>query len=444
MRIKEYINAILYFTKSLYFKLHTYIWIPAVWVLVVLPAVNAYDLLHPNEFSQYFINQRILSLLPVGIAGMVFLYLRDDIDGIGKEVLYLYAGKRHLQMLWMSFLYSILFLMSELLLYRKYFGDYNWIVCTKAILLVFTFTSLLYALLYLLKSNSLAVSAFTAIYIMVYVLSNTELCHLFRYDYGYASCPLSCVLMVVGTALLCTIGHGIEQQYMLYCIGELKTHSELPHRKDKSRLQDSKWIRTMTNIWLQTGKYIGMLLMIVGIWIGYLWYRCHIIHADNFGMVFQIGCGMFLPIECILIFCMLYWARISGEGKEVLSFYQKHDLPEICIGYITEILSIGIVICLFWQDIDQPGYQMLKFMLVAFGYFGLCYGVAFTTNSMIPAFVTAFAVYLISLMPQATLLSVTDIGMEPYNMGVVLQTTWVYLLLGVAGFVAGAIRRIFV
>ena len=94
MRIKEYINAILYFTKSLYYKLHTYIWIPAVWVLVVLPAVNAYDLLHPNEFSQYFINQRILSLLPVGIAGMVFLYLRDDIDGIGKEVLYLYMPEK--------------------------------------------------------------------------------------------------------------------------------------------------------------------------------------------------------------------------------------------------------------------------------------------------------------------------------------------------------------
>lgn len=119
MRVKKYVlNGIVSF-KGIYMRLRWRFIVMLVWLWVVLPVMNLHDILHTNESSRYFIDSRILYVLPVGILFGCFSLLYSDLNDAGRELLYLGGRGQLTEILTLLAVYLAAFLIPYKLLFEN-------------------------------------------------------------------------------------------------------------------------------------------------------------------------------------------------------------------------------------------------------------------------------------------------------------------------------------
>lgn len=119
MRVKKYVLNCIVSLRGIYMRLKWRLLVMLALLWGVLPIMNLHDILHTDESSKYFINYKILYVLPVGISFGCFSLLYSNLNDAGREVLYISKGRQFAEILTLLAVYFIAFLIPYGLLFAN-------------------------------------------------------------------------------------------------------------------------------------------------------------------------------------------------------------------------------------------------------------------------------------------------------------------------------------
>lgn len=158
--------------------------LPPVLLFVLLNLWNYHDLVFPNTSSKYFMDERMLLLLPIGIGVISVVsclpYLMQD----GCEILYLQRNDLTQQLLRNDIYYGTLLTIEYVLVYYKNVGE-GWIPYFRYLLLSLAVSQICVLILYTIKHVNMALVLLTGIYLLFYLLheSGRKFLDLFTWNY---------------------------------------------------------------------------------------------------------------------------------------------------------------------------------------------------------------------------------------------------------------------
>ncbi len=216
MCIKGYFLSILSSVRDIYFRLKWKCWGMLGLLWVILPAMNFHDITATNEYSRFFVDERILHILPLGITAGSLCLLYSDLSEGGRELFYINRHKQIKELLTFLILYFLLFLFP----YVIFFDDILnlGIICVaRYFILCGMFVALAYFLAYFTASFFYCTLGVLLMYLIQLILGDGFACEsIFSwnyYDFRYGA-QMAWMLLVMVLGL--TGGYRCNLKYLSY------------------------------------------------------------------------------------------------------------------------------------------------------------------------------------------------------------------------------------
>lgn len=175
MRIKGNITTILSIFKSMWKKQGVILLIPFVLIWGILNILNIHDIMYPDIiFSKYFIDFRMVIVLPIGIAIVLVTAIAPYLDGCGRELLY--ANRKYIliECIIQTICYSIIMTIEFVAVYIRILEmevlDLTVIVYLKYLAYIFCISGIILFLGYRIKKMPIFIMSIVLIYVSEIIL----------------------------------------------------------------------------------------------------------------------------------------------------------------------------------------------------------------------------------------------------------------------------------
>lgn len=170
----RFTRKLVFIWRNIWGKMSFLIGVVSVALLVGLNVWNLHDYRFPNEFSKYFINERMLMLLPVGICVLMIALEQYYLCEGGRELLYLYRKDIYAE-------YVLVFAFYELLMTIDFVVFYHFLmelpleVYIRYFLLVFCLAGIILVLSYRIKKTMTVAVVMLVFYVFEFVIEQGSL-----------------------------------------------------------------------------------------------------------------------------------------------------------------------------------------------------------------------------------------------------------------------------
>ncbi|MCM1500652.1 MAG: hypothetical protein NC124_19495 [Clostridium sp.] len=191
-----------------------YVLFPIFLIMLLLNVWNLHDYLVPNEYSQYFINYRMMMVLPIGIAVLLVFSVYPYLTGDGRELLYIKRKHILLECVVQTISYVFLLVMEIIIFYRPIM-EWRWDIYLKYMLCVFAISGIVLCLAYRIRKITVFIMVLILTYIVEWVASSgiLDVYSIMSWNYDNADYLIEILLMCI-IGLLCW--RDFAKQIMLY------------------------------------------------------------------------------------------------------------------------------------------------------------------------------------------------------------------------------------
>lgn len=203
MHIKRLIKKFGMVLSDIWRKIYIIFAVPFILIWGALNIWNLRDFLNPTEYSKYFIDHRMLLLLPVGICVVMLSIISPCLYGCGRELLYTNRNNIFLEYISETILYSMVMTVEFVIFYRpilelKLEGYLKYLAC------IFMFSGVVLFLGYRIHKLSICIMVLCLLY-MFEVIADFGvwgLLSIFSWNYEDASYFVELAFMIV-TGFFC-------------------------------------------------------------------------------------------------------------------------------------------------------------------------------------------------------------------------------------------------
>lgn len=215
MCIKRKINNLFIILRNIWGKLRMILFIPVFLIIGVLNIWNVHDILRPNEYSKYFIDHRMMLLIPIGISILLIPSIFPCLEDSGRELLYINRTYFFIESMVVISLYCVLVTVEFICFYRPIL-ELKLELYIKYITCIFMFSGVILFLAYRLKKMSICIMFLFFLYSFEWIADFGVIgCpSIFSWNYGELSYLIELFLMIM-IGFFCWRDY--FRQLQLYC-----------------------------------------------------------------------------------------------------------------------------------------------------------------------------------------------------------------------------------
>ena len=146
--------------------------VPFLMTFILLNILNEYDIIKPDEQSMYFIDNRMLCFIPIGLGFLLIANVWWYVEQDGRELFYLWRKVIFEESVVLTVLFELAVFVEFIIVYRGIVG-FRWDMLTNYITFSFFVSGGVLCLIYRIRR----MTVFIAIFVLCYLF---ELCG----DYG--------------------------------------------------------------------------------------------------------------------------------------------------------------------------------------------------------------------------------------------------------------------
>lgn len=154
--------------KNIWNRHHVLLLLPVFLIMLVLNICNWHDYFAPNQYSKYFINYRMMLILPIGIVILLVFGVYPYLTGGGRDLLYINRKHILLECIAETALYEILLVVETVFFYRPIMG-LQLEIYLKYIICVFMISGIVLCLAYRLRKMSVFIMVLILMYIIQWI-----------------------------------------------------------------------------------------------------------------------------------------------------------------------------------------------------------------------------------------------------------------------------------
>ena len=165
-------------------RLRVTVFVPPILLWLLLNIWNFHDLLYPNRSTKYFMDERMLLLLPIGIGILSVVSCLPYLAQNGREVLYIQRSQLNRQLMIIDLYYVVVVTIEYVLVYHKNI-TVGGLAYLRYVLLSLAVSQICVLLLYAVKHVTMALVLLTAGYLVLCLLhgGGTRIGDLFSWNY---------------------------------------------------------------------------------------------------------------------------------------------------------------------------------------------------------------------------------------------------------------------
>lgn len=448
MHLKKYLKDIYYTLKGMFLRLK-WLWLIVISpICLIVPLLSWHDLLHPDKYSKYFINDRLLKWLPVGIAVGIFTLFYEDMNGVGRELLYVSRGMRRRQLISLLVIYNLLFLGSYFFLYKDIL-DYDLLVCFKCVLETVCSAVVIYAMFYISRNYTTSLAVFVAASAFSLISDHDFGFGVYAWNYMEYSFFRQIMIMLILSGAGFWLGYHGELNYMGG--GKRCARGRVKCGKDKElqagqegRIRQSMggmW-QNMGNIWRMVYKFLWLSTVMTAGFMFYINYQLLREPDSQPEVVIQYGFTYFYPILVIFFLVLVYQEMIEGAGREMIYLCQRMHMLESVFVFLICSLYLLVSVIVFRVQLPNASFIFFKYLAVLFGFCCAGYGMCYLFRNITLMILGELTVYLVSITNPFGIMYIFDFDESlPENVLGYFLMTRDFWLLGVAGIVTGLISN---
>lgn len=453
MHLKKYLEDIYYTLYGMLLRLK-WLWLAVISpICLIVPLLSWHDLLYTDDrFSKYFINDRLLKWLPVGIAVGMFAMFYEDMNGEGRELLYVSRGVRRRQILFLLVIYNLLFLGSYYILYKDIL-DYNLLVCFKCVLETVCSAAVIYALLYISRNYTTSLAVFVAAFGFSLIWEQSLSAGVYAWNYmEYSYFRQVIIMLILSGAGLC-LGYQGELNYMG---GKPCGRKRVRGGKDNG-LQEGQEGRApqslggirqklgsmqqrICNIWRTVYKFLWLPTVSTAALVVYIHYQV-LREPDISEHIIQHTFTYFYPVLVMFFLVLVYQEMIEGAGRETVYLCQRMHLLESIFTFAFCCLYLLVPVIVFRAQLPNAGFVFFKYVAVLFCFCAAGYGICYLFRNITLMILGELAIYLVSLTNPLSLLDIFDWRHLPETVPGYFLLTRDFWLVGIAGLVIGLVAN---
>lgn len=170
--------------KEMWVRLGVTAFVPPVLLWLLLNIWNFHDLLYPNRSTKYFMDERMLLLLPIGIGILSVVSCLPYLAQNGREVLYIQRSQLNRQLTINDVYYVVVVTIEYVLVYHKSIKAGS-LAYFRYVLLSLAVSQICVLLLYAVKHVTMTLVLLTAGYLVLCLLhgGGTKIVDLFSWNY---------------------------------------------------------------------------------------------------------------------------------------------------------------------------------------------------------------------------------------------------------------------
>lgn len=165
-------------------RIRVTVFVPPILLWLLLNIWNSHDLLYPNRSTKYFMDERMLLLLPIGIGILSVVSCLPYLAQNGREVLYIQRSQLNRQLMINDLYYVVVVTIEYVLVYHKNI-TVGGLAYLRYVLLSLAVSQICVLLLYAVKHVTMALVLLTAGYLVLCLLhgGGTRIVDLFSWNY---------------------------------------------------------------------------------------------------------------------------------------------------------------------------------------------------------------------------------------------------------------------
>lgn len=387
--LKQYV----YLLQGTFRRMKYIIGVPVILYGMILTFWNWYDIRNPDPlFSKFFIDDRMLLLLPIGIVISMIYAIHPYIIEQGRELLYMHKKQMVLEIclhiLWNVLVISVVFLSTYVQIMPL-----PELVYVKYIAVILLYTGLSFGFLFAFHSITMSILVLVLIYLVQltgrYGLS--MLPHYMNWTYDkFSYIPEILILFGVAFGGL-WIGYLFWKRYDAYDDGyylwlnvkgrngtdkaQENRHTELPI---VTRIH-SGIVYIRSNLSLLTPVILFLVISVPAL-IYIQLSRGSVSEAEY---VVQNAMELIYPIGLLSLLVIWLYPYVGEQGREVLYVINRNKLPEcMTICFFVVVIMLTTVTLGYRENISNLGLFCTKNILLLLFYFGIAYGSLYAFSSV--------------------------------------------------------------
>ncbi|MDE6627552.1 MAG: hypothetical protein K2K56_14450 [Lachnospiraceae bacterium] len=168
MCIKRKVKDSFVLLKNIWNRDYALFLVPVFLIMLVLNIWNLHDYLAPNKYSKYFINYRMMIMLPIGIVILLVFSIYPYLTGSGRDLLYINRKYILFECIVETVLYGFLLVAEVIFFYRPIMG-LRLEIYLRYIICLFMISGIVLCLAYRLRKMTVIVMTLILMYIIEWI-----------------------------------------------------------------------------------------------------------------------------------------------------------------------------------------------------------------------------------------------------------------------------------